>query len=97
MGRFVSGVVPDVRRQSSVIYERLSAELTDVRSLSGVDPLVTPQRAEPRKGFAADAAAVRFDAGVTPHVSLDVLVGFTADVADFPSISVTLQVVCQGF
>lgn len=90
MGRFVSGVVPDVRRQSSVVYERLSAELTDVRSLSGVDPLVTPQRTEPWKGFTADAAAVRFDAGVTPHVSLNVLVGFTTDVADFTSISVTL-------
>lgn len=90
MGWFVSGVVPDVRCQSTVIDERLSTELTDVRSLPGVDPLVAPQGAEPGKGFTADAAAVWFDAGVTPHVSLNVLVGFTADVADFTGFSVTL-------
>lgn len=90
MGRFVSGVVPDVRRQSTVIDERLSTKFTDVRPFSGVDPLVAPQGTEPWKGFTADAAAVWFEAGVTPHVSLNVLVGFTTDVADFTGVSVTL-------
>lgn len=95
VGWFVAGVIPDVRRQSAVVDERLSAELTDVRSLPTVDPLVAPQGTRPREGFSADAAAVWFDARVTPHVSLDVLVCFTADVTDFASVSVSLQVVRQ--
>lgn len=93
---FVSSVVPDVRRQRTVIGERLPAELADVRSLPTVDPLVAPQSAKPRERLTADAALVRFDAGVTPHVSLNVLVGFTADVADFTGVSVSLQVNRQG-
>lgn len=95
VGRFVSGVVPDVRRQSAVIDERLPAELADVRPLAAVDPLVAPQGSGPREGFTADAAAVRFDAGVTPHVSLNVLIRFSADVTDLSGFSVALQVVRQ--
>lgn len=94
-GWFVSCVVPDVRGESSVINERLPAELTDVRSLPTVDPFVAPQSTGPRKGLPADVAVVWFDTGVTPHVGLNVLVGFTADVTDFAGVSVTLQVLCQ--
>ncbi len=43
MGWFVSSMVPDVRCQSPIVNERLTAELTDVRSLPGVDPLVASQ------------------------------------------------------
>lgn len=93
MGWFVSGVVPDVSGQSAIIYERLPAELANVRSLPAVDPLVAPQSTRPWERLTADATAIRFDAGVTPHVGLDVLVGFSTDVTDFTSISVSLQVV----
>lgn len=95
VGWFVSRVVPDVCGERTVIDERLPAELTDVRSLPAVDPLVAPQGTGPRKGLPADGAVVRFDTGVTPHVGLDVLVGFSADVTDFAGVSVTLQVLCQ--
>ena len=86
---------PDVHRQSAVIDERLPTELADVRSLPTVDPLVAPQSTGPREGFTTDAAAVRFDTGVTPHVGLDVLVGFTADVTNLTCVSVSLQMVYQ--
>ncbi len=96
MGRFVSGVVPDVRCQSAIIDERLPTELADVRSLPTVDPRVAPQGSGAWEGFSADTAAIRFDAGVTPHMSLNVLIGFTTDVTDFSGVSVTLQVVRQA-
>lgn len=95
VGWFVTGVIPDVRRQSAIVDECFPAELADVRSLPTVDPLVAPQGAGPREGFSANAAAVWFDACVTPHVSLNVLVCFTADVTDFAGVSVSLQVVRQ--
>lgn len=88
-------MVSNVRGKSAVIDERLPTELADVRSLTAVYPLVAPQGTGSREGLPADATAVRFDAGVTPHVRLDVLVGFTTDVTDLSSISVDLQVVHQ--
>lgn len=96
VGWFVSGVVSDVCRQSAVINERFPAELADVRSLPTVDPLVASQCTGPREGFTTYTTAVRFDTGVTPHVSLNVLVGFTTDVTNFTGISVSLQMVRQG-
>lgn len=95
VGRFVSGVIPDVRSQSAIIDERLPAELADVGPLAAVDPLVAPQGAGPREALPADVAAVWFDAGMAPHVRLDVLVGLTTDVTDAAGVSVRLQVVHQ--
>lgn len=95
VGRFVSGVVLDVRQQSAVVDECLPAELAYIGSLPGVDPLVAPQGTGPRVGLPTGAAAVRFDPGVSPHVGLNVLVGFPADVTDLTGVSVSLQVVFQ--
>lgn len=97
MGWFFPSVAPDVGRQRSVIDERLPTELADVWSLPAVDPPVAPQGPGPGEGFTADAAGVRFDAGVTPHVGLNVLIGSTTDVTDLTHVSVDLQVVHQGF
>lgn len=90
MGWFLSSVVPDVCHQSSIINERFSTKLTDERSLTSVDPLVAPQGARPRIGFTTNVAGEGFDTGVTPHVSVDVLVGFATNVTDLSIISVEL-------
>lgn len=95
MGRFYPGVVPDVRRQSTVIDKRLPTEFTDIRALPTVDPPVAPQSTGPWERLSTDAAVVRFDAGVTPHVGLDVLIGSTTNVTDFTGVPVGLQVVRQ--
>lgn len=92
-GRFVSRVVLDVGHQSAVIYECLPAEFADIRSLSAVDPLMTPQSTGPWEGLTTYVAAVWFHASVPPHVGLYVLVAFTTDVTDFPGVSVGQQVV----
>lgn len=97
MGGSVSGVALDVGRQSSIFNEHLSTELADVWSLPGVDPPVAPEGSRPREGLPADAAGVRFDAGVNPHVSLDVLEAFSTDVPDLPGASVDLEVERQDF
>lgn len=96
LGRFLSGVVADVRHQGAVIDERFPAELADVRPLARVEAFVAPQGAGPGVGFAAGAAGEGLDPGVTPHVGVDVLVGLPTDVADLPRLSVELQVVCQA-
>lgn len=95
LSRFLSRVVPDVHHQGAVVHERLPAELADVRPLSRVNPLVAPQGSGSGVRLPAGGAGERFDAGVTPHVSVDVLVGFPADVADVPHVSVELQVFRQ--
>lgn len=95
VGRFVPGVVPDVHCQSAIIDESLPTELTDVRPLTAVDPLVAPQSTGSWEAFPADAAAVRFDTCVAAHVGVNVLVGFATDVADLPGVSVSLEVVQQ--
>lgn len=88
-------MVSDVRRQSAIIDESLPTEFADVRPLTTVDPLVAPQSTGPREAFPADATAVWFNTGVAAHVGVNVLVGFAADVADLPGVSVGLQVVDQ--
>lgn len=96
LGWFLSGVVPDVRHQSAVINECFATELADVRPLARVDPLVAPQGSGSGVRFPAGGAGERFDASVTAHVRVDVLVGFPTDVTDVSHVSVELQVVCQG-
>lgn len=75
VGGSVSGVALDVGGQSSV--DRLSTELEDVWSLPRADPPVVPEGSWPREGHPPDAAGVRFDAGMNPHVSLHVQEAFS--------------------
>lgn len=90
-------MVPNVGRQRAALGERLPADLTDVRPLPAVDPPVPPQSAGSREGLPADAAGVRFDARVAPHVGLYVLEGVAADVANLTFLPVALKVVGQSF
>lgn len=92
-GWVFSSVALDVGCQSSIFNEHLSTELADVWSLPSVDPPVAPEGSRPWEGLPTDAAGIRFDAGVTLHVSLDVLETFSTDVADLPGVSVDLEVV----
>lgn len=92
----VCGVVPDVGRQRAALCERLPTDLTDVRPLAAVDPPVPSQSPGSRKGLPTDAAGVRFDARVAPHVGLDVLKGVAADVANLTFLTVALQVIGQS-
>lgn len=57
-----------------------------------MDPLVLPQCSRSGEAFAADGAAVRFVAGVAPHVRIDVLKTLPTDVTLPASLFVRLQV-----
>lgn len=53
---------------------------------------MAPQGSRPWEGFTTVTAGVWLDAGVTPHMSLSVLVASPTDVADLPSVSVNQKV-----
>lgn len=75
--------------QRAAIGVRLPADLTDEWTLPAVGLPVAAQSTGPRERFTANATVVRFEAGVTSHVGLDVLVLFATDVTN-----VTCSFVC---
>lgn len=74
--------------QSTALYEGLATVVADMRALPTVDLIVAPKRAWPGEVFATDQAAVRFEAGVAPHVRLHILESLSADATGPTSLSV---------
>lgn len=74
--------------QSGALNEGLTTVVADIRALTTVNLLVTPQCTRSGEVFATDKAAVWFEARVAPHVGLHVLESLPADTADPASLSV---------
>lgn len=82
--------------QGAALDEGLAAVLADMWPLATVNLLVAPECSGSGEAFGTDAAAVRFDAGVTAHVRLHVLELLPTDAAGATGLTVRLQVSQQS-